>query len=230
MKALLLPVLGLAGLLVIAGCSSSGTGSSGVQTGTTSGATTSAKPSAKSSSSKAQPKTRDNSSARLTKLGAGTYTVGADVPPGRYVITAAKGESGNLSATTDDDPLAINEILGDAGGLGVPSVTTSLVKKEVIKIEGLSHVTFRPASTRLRKALSTGDWEVGLDIAPGRYVATPKKGQSGNFTVYDTDGLPATNEVLGKAGGLGVPNVTLALTDKEEINISGISIVTFIKK
>ncbi len=156
--------------------------------------------------------------------------MGADVPPGRYVITPAKGESGNLSATTEDDPLAINEILGTAGGLGVPSVTTSLVKKEVIKIQGMSHVIFRPATTKLRKALSAGDWEVGFDIAPGRYVATPKSGQSGNFVVLDTDGLPETNEVLGKAGGFGVPNVTVSLANDEKISISGISLVTFIKK
>ncbi len=184
-----------------------------------------------SESAKAQPtttpKTRDNSSAKPTALGAGSFTVGADLPAGRYVITPKAGESGNLSASSKSDPLAINEVLGDAGGLGVPSVTSTLTKGEVVKISGLSQVTFTPADTKLRTTLSAGDWEVGLDIAPGRYVASPSQGDSGNFVVYDKHGLPETNEVLGDAGGLGVPNVTVTLSNGERIRISGLSEVAF---
>ncbi|MGH3261584.1 MAG: hypothetical protein ACRDNS_06280, partial [Trebonia sp.] len=147
-----------------------------------------------------------------------------------YVITPAAGQSGNLSASTTDDPLAIDEILGTAGGLGVASVTSTLRKGEVVKISGLSRVTFTPAATKLRTSLGAGDWEVGLDIAPGRYVATPAHGESGNFVVYDKDGLPDTDEVLGSAEGLGVPNVTVSLKDGEQINISGISTVKLTAK
>lgn len=185
--------------------------------------TTPAKPSPK-------VKKRDNSSAKVTTLGAGSFTVGQDLPPGRYVITPQSGQSGNLSASSSDNPLAINEILGEAGGLGVPSVTTTLTRGEVVKISGMSAVTFAPATTSLRTSLSAGDWEVGLDIAAGRYVAAPAHGGSGNFVVYDKDGLPKTNEVLGDAGGLGVPNVTVSLSNGDLIRISGLSEVTFSAK
>ena len=174
--------------------------------------------------------TRDNASAKLTTLGAGKFTVGSDVPVGRYVITAKAGESGNLSASSSDNPLAINAILGDAGGLGVPSVTSTLTKGETLTISGLSAVAFTPAPTKLRTSLGTGDWVVGLDIVAGRYVAKPAQGGSGNFTVYDKDGLPTTNEVLGVASGMGVPDVTVSLSDGDQIGISGLSGVTFTAK
>jgi hypothetical protein len=185
---------------------------------------------AKTSAAKPTGPTRDNAGARLTTLGSGTFTVGTDIPPGRYVITAAAGETGNISASTDDDPVAIDEVLGTADGLGVASVTTDLVKNEIVKIADLAHVTFTPATTELRTTLSAGEWEVGLDIAPGRYVVTPGSGQSGNFVVYDTTGFPDTDEVLGTADGLGVPTVTVTLKSGDTIDISGLSIVTFAAK
>lgn len=175
-------------------------------------------------------KTRDNSSAQLTTLGAGTFTVGQDVAPGRYVITCPEGESGNISASSAKDPLALNEILGTALGLGVPSVTTDLTDGEEIKISGLSAVTFTPATTELRTSLSAGDWEVGLDVEAGNYIVTPAAGESGNFALYSKSGFPETIEILGDAGGLGVPNVTVELEDGQKIAIAGLSEVTFTKK
>lgn len=173
--------------------------------------------------------TRNNSSAKRTVLGAGSFTVGTDVPPGRYVISAAKGESGNLVGATKSDPAAINDVLGDTLGFGVPSVTADLTKGETITLSNLAHVTFAPAVTKLRTSLTTGDWQVGLDIKPGRYVATPGHGETGNFVVYE-HGFPAVNEVLGGSGGLGVPNVTVTLKGGEEIDISGIATVRFVAK
>src|SRR5699024_9722086 len=71
------------------------------------------------------PAGRDNSTAEQTTLGAGTFTVGEDVPPGRYLIEPGAGQSGNLSASSEEDPLAINEILGGEAGFGAPSVTST---------------------------------------------------------------------------------------------------------
>lgn len=178
----------------------------------------------------AAPADRDNSSAELTTLGAGTFIVGEDLPPGRYVIEAAGGQSGNISATSADNPLTINEILGDAGGFGVPSVTSTLVDGEEISISGLSEVTLTPAETELRTTLGAGEWVVGLDIAPGSYVATPADGQSGNFVIYDEFGWPDTNEILGDADGFGVPEVTVSLADGDQIEISGLAEVSFAER
>lgn len=176
------------------------------------------------------PAGRDNSTAEQTTLGAGTFTVGEDVPPGRYVIEPGAGQSGNLSASSEEDPLAINEILGGEAGFGVPSVTSTLTEGEQLEISGLSEVTFTPAETELRSTLTAGDWVVGLDIAAGDYVATPADGETGNFVVYDDWGLPATNEILGADDGFSVPEVTVSLADGDEIDISGLSEVTFTSK
>src|SRR5699024_8376576 len=185
---------------------------------------------AEAEADEAEPAGRDNSTAEQTTLGAGTFTVGEDVPPGRYVIEPGAGQSGNLSASSEEDPLAINEILGGESGFGVPSVTSTLIEGEQLEISGLSEVTFTPAETELRTTLSAGDWVVGLDIAAGDYVATPADGESGNFVVYDDWGLPATNEILGEDDGFSVPEVTVSLADGDEIEISGLSEVTFTEK
>ncbi|MCL2455899.1 MAG: hypothetical protein FWD18_11460 [Micrococcales bacterium] len=168
---------------------------------------------------------RDNSGAVATTLGTGSFLVGSDVQPGRYVITPGGGESGNLQVSSASDPLKVNEILGTAYGLGVPSVTVDLVADDEIKISGLSSVTFTPAETSLSNQLSAGQWIVGLDIAAGRYVVTPAEGESGNFFVYSDRGFPKVNEILG--GDFGVPSVTVSLEDGQRIKISSLSSVVF---
>ncbi|MDR0416441.1 MAG: DUF2510 domain-containing protein [Propionibacteriaceae bacterium] len=172
---------------------------------------------------------RDNSTAEPAQLGAGVFTVGADVRPGRYVITPAEGESGNLQVSRPSDPLYVNEILGDAMGLGVPSVTIGLADGDEITISGLSAVSFTPAETALSTTLTTGRWDVGVDIPAGRYTATPADGQSGNFFVYRGSGFPLVNEILGGelGGEYGVPNVTVNLEDGQTVVLSGLSSVTF---
>lgn len=173
------------------------------------------------------PLSRDSSSAVATTLGAGTFYVGTDLQPGRYVITPGSGQTGNLYARTDRDPLAINEILGVAMGLGVPSVTADLIDGERIQISGLSKVVFTPAETTLRTTLSTGDWIAGLDIEPGRYIATPEGKGMGNFVVYNGGLFPKVNEILDSSAEFGVPNVTLELERGDVIRISGIAEVKF---
>lgn len=77
-------------------------------------------------------------------LYAGTWTVGQDIGPGRYVATAPAGQSGNFSVTDPSafDPLVINEILGDDTADGdVPNITMTLTKGETIDVSGLAQVT-----------------------------------------------------------------------------------------
>jgi hypothetical protein len=173
--------------------------------------------------------TRDNSSSKATTLGAGTFTVGKDVQPGRYVITAVSG-SGNFTVTNPDGSLWVNEILGNTGmsGMGVPSITSDLGEGDLIEISGISQVNFTPATTKKSTTLTTGDWVVGVDIPAGSYVATPADAStSGNFQVLTSDGTIATNEILGDAGGFGVSNVTVNLSQGDVILISSIPTVNF---
>ena len=176
-----------------------------------------------------EPGGRDNSGAATVTLGAGTFTVGTDVQPGRYVITPGDGQVGNISITSDKDLMLVNDILGisDLLQMGVPSVTTDLTAGDEITISNMSDVVFTPAETKLSNTLSAGNWVVGLDIAPGRYVATPGEGQTGNLLISDSTGWPKTNEILGDNNFGGVPSVTVTLNEGDTIKIMGLPNVSF---
>lgn len=178
------------------------------------------------SSKKETPKTRDNSNAKETTLNTGTFTAGKDLPIGRYICTPTSG-SGNFIVTENDIPV-INEILGGTENLGTPSVTDDFKDGQKIQISGLKGVKFTPAETKLKTELTTGKWEVGLDIEPGNYVAGVKSG-NGNFFVY-RGGVPIVNEILGENDSLSVPNVTIDIKNGDIIQISGLTNVTFTKK
>lgn len=168
---------------------------------------------------------RDNTSAVLTTLNAGSFMAGTDIPAGRYVITADK--TGNLLIYDTTGLPYINEILG-GDDLGVKSVTTDISDGDKIEISGIDKVTFTPAETKLAKdTLTTGNWVAGIDIAAGRYDVTSE--ENGNFFVYDRTGIPVVNEILG-GGDLGVEKVTADLEDGFSITISGMNKVKFIKK
>lgn len=77
-------------------------------------------------------------------LYAGTFTVGQDIAPGRYVVTPGSGESGNFIVSGNDD---YNEILGDDTSMGdVPTVTVNLTDGDTIDISSLSQVTMTPTN------------------------------------------------------------------------------------
>jgi hypothetical protein len=70
-------------------------------------------------------------------LSDGTWVVGQDIGAGRYVATPGPGQSGNFTVG-----LTTNEILGgSAADGGVPNVTVTLNKGDVIQISGMSQVT-----------------------------------------------------------------------------------------
>ena len=166
---------------------------------------------------------RNNSSAVLTTLNTGKFEVGTDIPEGRYVITG--DGNGNLFIYDENDVPYVNEILG-GGDFGVESVTTDIKSGDKIEISGINNVTFTPASTFMHEdALTTGNWVVGLDIAPGRYDITSADG-SGNLFIYNTTGWIEVNEILG-GGDFGVEKVTTKLEEGYIITISGINKVNF---
>lgn len=173
---------------------------------------------------KEETKTRDNSTAVLTTLGAGSFIVGTDIPAGRYVCTG--DSSGNFFVYEKEFPV-VNEILGGQENLGVSSVTIDLKDGQKIEISGINNVTFTPAETKLLTELSAGTWIVGFDIAPGRYVCA-SAGGNGNFFVY-RNGLPRVNEILG-GGEFGVENVTTDLKDGDKVQICGMDKVIFTVK
>ena len=72
--------------------------------------------------------------------------------------------------------------------------------------------------------LGAGTFTGGHDVAVGLYDVAGGSGQSGNFTVSGADSY---NEILGDAASLGVPMVRAKISNGDQIQISGLSSVTF---
>ena len=74
--------------------------------------------------------------------------------------------------------------------------------------------------------LGAGTFTGGKDVVVGLYDVTPGAGQSGNFQVSGTDSY---NEILGATDStLGqVPKVRVQISDGDQIQVSGLSNVTF---
>lgn len=192
-----------------------------------SGSDDSSSSSSSSSSNSSSTKAETNTAEKVT-LGSGTYTVGKDIKPGRYVITSTNG-SGNLTSKGSGD---INIILGqseddDAGQ--VTSYTTTLKKDEKIKIDGIQSTLFTPTPSKrsYQTTLTAGKWVVGKDIKPGRYEIKATKG-SGNLTSDNGD----INEILGTSADSDngqVTKTTQTLHDGETLKVE-LQEVQLIKK
>ena len=168
-----------------------------------------------------------------TTLGAGNFSVGTDVAPGLYDVTAPAGQSGNFVVNGSDGSLAYNEVIGDPSQGDVAKIRVNLTKGDQVQISSMSGVKFTPVTAPFVTAHATtslyaGHFVVGQDIGAGKYVATPASGESGNFDVYDSSGSNKANEILGSDTASGdVPSYTLTLNDGDVISLSGIDSVTF---
>jgi hypothetical protein len=156
-------------------------------------------------------------------LGAGTFTGGKDIAVGLYDVTPGAGQSGNFSTMGAND---YNEILGgDTASGNVPMIRVQISNGDQIQTSGLSQVIFTPVTSPYVTTygavnLYAGTWTVGQDLGPGRYVATPTPGESGNF-VIENEGV---NEILGGDTSSGeVPNVTFTVKKGDVINVSSLS-------
>lgn len=180
-----------------------------------------------------QQMTRDNASAVETSLFSGKWTVGTDIPMGRYVVTTLSG-SGNFSVNPEVN-LKVNEILtSSSDNFGVTSITCDLEQGDTIEISGLDDVKFTPATTTESTELTCGYWIVGLDIPDGDYIATTDTGQSGSFIVTAATGAfdaeLKVDELLYGAGNdhdFGVEAVGVNLELGDTIAISGLNNVHF---
>jgi hypothetical protein len=75
-------------------------------------------------------------------LYAGTWTVGQDLGPGRYVATSGAGQSGTFIITNE----GVNVVLSSNPGRGAVSrVTFNVQNGDVIEISGLEQVTLEPS-------------------------------------------------------------------------------------
>jgi len=157
-------------------------------------------------------------------LHTGTFTVGEDLPAGRFVVTSQG--SGNFFVRNTEGRLVVNEILNNAGGPGrhgVVNVTTDFGVGYQIEIRGMARAIFTPVTRTLSHTLTTGHWVVGVDIPAGRFDATPAINDSGNFIVHHANGRLAYNEILGSR----TPMLRVNLQEGQTIRISSLSSVSF---
>lgn len=215
-------IAGLAVIIIAVTTTSGGNGNNNTATSTTPTATSGAGNGTSPSPTSPAPATSAPArtvTGRATTLGAGTFTGGTDVALGLYDVTAGPGQSGNFVV---QGSTLYNEILGDSG---VPKVRVQISKGDHIQISGLSRVIFTPVTTPVvtthtAVTLYAGTWTVGEDLGPGRYVATPRSGESGNF-IIPNEGV---NEILGGSSSLGgVPTVTFTVNNGDVIEISGLT-------
>ena len=86
-------------------------------------------------------------------------------------------------------------------------------------------------STAVETTLGAGEWYVGEDIPPGRYVITPPDDQSGNIGVCNKDDdYPSKSEILNPFGTNGVKSVTYDLEEGQKIEIRSMDAVLFTPK
>ena len=90
-----------------------------------------------------------------------------NVEAGRYVLTGYP--TGNIFIYDEDDNLLVREIVGEKAG--VPTLTADIDSTFTILFDGgYDTVTIIPVKTELSTELTTGIWDVGLDIEPGNYT------------------------------------------------------------
>ncbi|WP_239257231.1 hypothetical protein [Listeria ilorinensis] len=162
--------------------------------------------------------------AKEVTLGAGTFIIGEDIEPGRYVIHTDE-PSGNINSG-----LNINEILGTDTSFAVNDIVATLEKDQELQIQNLNAVTFTPkdapeiASEPTETTFNSGLYYVGIDIPAGKYNVHTED-TSGNFTI----GLKV-NEILGTDTELAVNDVQVSLKDGDKIQLSGLTQTTFSPK
>jgi hypothetical protein len=149
--------------------------------------------------------------------------VGAELPPGRYVITSVG--TGNLNVTTNNGRPVINTELSNTGGphsSGVPSVTLDLGHGYNVRLSNFQNVTFTPAGVaHLTNVLTTGYWTVGVHIAAGEYTARPTThGDRGNLNILNAAGTTVFTELL-------ETSLRVNLQNGQIVRITALSSVTF---
>lgn len=174
---------------------------------------------------------RKQQSDDMVELFSGDWVVGVDIPIGRYKVTIGEEQSGNfaLYQNAEEQNLSLNLILDTRGiGFGVNEINLDLIGGQLIKIQSLNNVYFEPINSELTTELTSGNWLVGEDIEPGKYIAATAENTSGNLFVFDEgeyiDGFPSVNSILGNGeNNIGVERIQLNLEEGQVVVISGIT-------
>ena len=144
-----------------------------------------------------------------------------NVEAGRYVLTGYP--TGNIFIYDEDDNLLVREIVGDKAG--VPTLTADIDSTFTILFDGgYDTVTIIPVKTELSTELTTGIWDVGLDIEPGNYTISIPDGY-GFVQIFEEGKDPQLFELMG--GELTGSQSQVQLKEGQKVRVSKISMVKF---
>ena len=144
-----------------------------------------------------------------------------NVEAGRYVLFGYP--TGNISIYDEDDNLLVREIVGEKAG--VPTLTADIDSTFTILFDGgYDTVTIIPVKTELSTELTTGIWDVGLDIEPGNYTISIPHGY-GLVQIFEEGKDPQLFELMG--GELTGSQSQVQLKEGQKVRVSKIPMVKF---
>ncbi|MCG3088738.1 hypothetical protein [Sporosarcina cyprini] len=140
---------------------------------------------------------------------------------GRYELSGFP--TGTISIFDQDNNLLLHEIVGDKAGS--PTVTADIDSTFSILFDGgYNAITLQPVKTTLSTELTTGIWDVGLDIEPGDYTISIPEGH-GFVHIFEQGEDPRLYELFG--GGLTNTASTVQLKKGQKVRVSKTSTVYF---
>lgn len=143
------------------------------------------------------------------------------IEAGRYALSG--NPTGNIFIYDKDDNLLVREIVGDKAG--VPTITADIDSTFSIFFDGgYNSVTIAPVKTMLSTELTTGIWDVGLDIEPGSYTMSIPNGY-GFVQIFEEGKDPRLFELL--AGGLTNSESLVQLKEGQKVRVSKVPVVYF---
>jgi len=112
------------------------------------------------------------------------------VSPGRYIISGTL--AGNITVYDQDRKILLDETIGI-----INTVTLDLNENHIIVADGgFESIMIEPVSTEIQTTLTTGIWDVGLDVEPGTYSFKAGWG-TGYIIVLDRKEEPKVYDVIG---------------------------------
>lgn len=143
------------------------------------------------------------------------------LPSGRYTITGYP--TGNVFIRDKHGELLLREIVGSYAGVG--SLTVDIDETYTVRVDGgYDSVNILPVPTLLSTELTTGIWEVGLDIEAGKYTITTPNGL-GYLQIFDHNDDSKMYELIGGTSSSTKSEVRLIAGQK--LRLTGISMINF---
>src|SRR5699024_211191 len=147
----------------------------------------------------------------------------ATVPEGRYVITGSQG--GLITILDADGNVWLKEaLLGD-------HITVSLLDTDTVHADAGfdEYVSIKKAEEWTEPFLTTGTWEVGVDIEPGTYKFYSEGGY-GFIQIYEAGTSPRLYEIIGgvydEERDIVNPNIykEITVTEGQQIRVTGTTV------